>query len=883
MKSTPNQTTHRPLTTLLALAICLTMCLPAAATLVRGAQDISIPTSLTYTYTFQAPALSTCQLGSQAYTQLHVAGAMNMGKDVGGPQIPVTFVQLALPPMTTVDTLTVNGPSETVDTGSQLIEQPVAPFQQEVPVGSDAPTTIAYNPALYQLSTAYPASPYDDSYQIGYCRGYAILSLALMPVQYIPAQGTLSYHPSLTISITLKSAPANPLYRNSANDEFWVSHLVSNPAVVASYRTIMGRGATEYPGGLCDTSHHYDYVIVTTTTGGLDHWDTSDQTPYNWDSLMAEHSDLQCTLVTVQQIDACSDYQNDTPLFNDHQAHLREFCKDAYQDWGTQYILIAGGTTILGRLMTYEYESNVESDIYFSNLDNNFNKDQDSQWGEQGDLGFDLYSELYVGRLTVQTPQDASNWMTKSFKYAAQGDPNILDNTAFYGGEMGWTVGGDEFEDYCAIKGTDNYLGPIPSEHGQYPAWMGFQYGFETWNATYPGIPYNLSIRWTAESSPHAGWKGGNQGAAIAGLRDAINADQVSLISGVAHADPHMSLDVGSSDWRTQYHNTNPFFITDWGCHCGDYDDSNDQLSTMLFYSNTTLAFGCTYNTGYGWGSFTSTNSSSAIQQKNFWDYFFDLQNNSGSIANWQLGKAHAFARDEAAPTVNWTWSSAPGSYRGVIECCLLFADPAQRLKPARENHPPVTPTTPNGPSSGTVAINYTFTTSSTDPDNDPLYYEFNWGDGTTSGWVGPFASGTTGSGSHMWTSGGVFNVSVRAKDNIQAITDWSGTTTITMGAPILQVQKLKGGFSLKVTFINVGDGAAKVHWRVSISGVITQQHSGMIQSIPVNDPYVFKAMSSYFGLGKITVRIEASAMYGNSIDVTTKGFLLGPFILLTK
>ncbi len=889
MNKDPNHPTQRPITSLLVLAVCLTMCLPTAITVVRGEQGTQTPTTLTYTYAFQAPALSAFQLGSQVYTQLHLSGAMNLGKDVGGPSIPVSFVKLALPPMTTVDSLTVSGPAVTVDTGNTLMSQPIVPFQQELPVGSDAPATIAYNPSLYSLQTPYPQSSYDGSYDIGYCRGYAILSLPLMPVQYIPAQGMLLYHPQLTISITLKSAPMNQFYRNSPADEAWVQALVSNPEVVQSYRT-QSRATTEYPGGLCDPSQHFDYVIITTTQNGLDHWDTSDQTPYNWDSLMAEHSQegLQCTLVTVQDINACSDYFNATPLFNDLQAHVREFCKDAYQDWGTQYILIAASTPILGRLMDYNYESGVESDIYFSNLDKDFNADHDSHWGEEGDLGFDLYSELYVGRLTVESPQDASNWMTKSFNYANQGDPNILDNTAFYGGEMGWTVGGDEFEDYCAIKGTSDYLGPHPDDHGQYPAWLGFQYGFETWNATYPGIPYNLSIRWTAESSPHPGWQGGNQDAAIAGLRNAINADQVTLISGVAHADPHMSLDVGSSDWKTLYHNTHPFFITDWGCHCGDYDDSNDQLNAMLFYSDTNLAFGCTYNTGYGWGSFQDTNSSSAIQQKNFWDYFFDLENNSGSIGNWQLGKAHAFARDESAPTVNWTYDAAPGSYRGVIECCTLFADPAQRLKPARENHPPATPTIPTGPTSGTVAVNYTFTTSTTDPDNDPLLYEFDWGDGSTSGWVGPFASGSPGSASHVWTSGNIFNVSVRAKDTIGAITEWSGSTSITIGAPILQVQKIRGGLHVKIALLNVGDGNAKVTWRITIfgsfGGGITFQHSGHIDSLPVNEPVTLTPFTSgVFGFGKITLRVEASAVYGNNLLEDTQGFLFGPIAFIHK
>ena len=232
--------------------------------------------------------------------------------------------------------------------------------------------------------------------------------------------------------------------------------------------------------------------------------------------------------------------------------------------------------------------------------------------------------------------------MTKSFYYLDHNEMDYLDNAAFYGGNTGWNCEGDDFMDFSAIKGTNDWLGPIPHSDGPWPTWLGFLYGFETFNAENSGIPYNLSVMWTAEP-PNPGWKGGSESQAITGLRDAINADQVTLLSGIAHANSQMSLDVYDTSWESQYHNTKPFFIHDYGCHCGDMDASDDGvLHSMLFHSDTELAFGCVYNTGYGWGNFDTTNSSSALQTKLFWDYFFDVQNNSINPSNWQLAKAHA-------------------------------------------------------------------------------------------------------------------------------------------------------------------------------------------------------------------------------------------------
>jgi outer membrane protein assembly factor BamB len=94
-------------------------------------------------------------------------------------------------------------------------------------------------------------------------------------------------------------------------------------------------------------------------------------------------------------------------------------------------------------------------------------------------------------------------------------------------------------------------------------------------------------------------------------------------------------------------------------------------------------------------------------------------------------------------------------------------------------------PTQPSTPETTTIprTINtmYTFTTTSTDADTaDQLEYLFNWGDGTDSGWVGPYNSGVEASVSHSWTSPGTYEVKVKAKDpNVETI--WSPSVLITL------------------------------------------------------------------------------------------------------
>ncbi|MCJ7570588.1 MAG: hypothetical protein MUO82_01750, partial [Candidatus Thermoplasmatota archaeon] len=81
-------------------------------------------------------------------------------------------------------------------------------------------------------------------------------------------------------------------------------------------------------------------------------------------------------------------------------------------------------------------------------------------------------------------------------------------------------------------------------------------------------------------------------------------------------------------------------------------------------------------------------------------------------------------------------------------------------------NSRPVKPSTPSGTDSGKPKIEYTYSTTTTDPNGDVIYYFFNWSDGTNSGWVGPYNSSDTASAKHTWSSKGNYNITVKAKDD---------------------------------------------------------------------------------------------------------------------
>jgi outer membrane protein assembly factor BamB len=95
------------------------------------------------------------------------------------------------------------------------------------------------------------------------------------------------------------------------------------------------------------------------------------------------------------------------------------------------------------------------------------------------------------------------------------------------------------------------------------------------------------------------------------------------------------------------------------------------------------------------------------------------------------------------------------------------------------DNSSPSTPSI-DGPATGTIEQNYNYTIVSTDPEGNNISYYVNWGDGTNTGWIGPYISSQEQTVSHTWAKKGTYTIQVKAKDNYSAESDW-GILQVTM------------------------------------------------------------------------------------------------------
>ncbi len=110
----------------------------------------------------------------------------------------------------------------------------------------------------------------------------------------------------------------------------------------------------------------------------------------------------------------------------------------------------------------------------------------------------------------------------------------------------------------------------------------------------------------------------------------------------------------------------------------------------------------------------------------------------------------------------------------------LILATLAELAEASPLSNPPDKPVL-NGPTNGVVNEVYSFIAVTTEPDGEDVYYYFDWGDNTNSGWLGPYPPGQQVPAEKSWSQEGTYNVQVKAKDIYQVMSPWSDPLIVTI------------------------------------------------------------------------------------------------------
>jgi len=254
--------------------------------------------------------------------------------------------------------------------------------------------------------------------------------------------------------------------------------------------------------------------------------------------------------------------------------------------------------------------------------------------------------------------------------------------------------------------------------------------------------------------------------------------------------------------------------------------------------------------------------------------------NYSDIISNLAINAMLLHTGDMITPAITIDYLTLDDDNGNISDGTPHYREIAAGFGAHNMNAPPVSPGTPDapdGPDDGITDIKYTFSATTTDAEDDQIFYLFDWGDGKDSGWVGPYNSGDTGSASHMWIEGGNFEVRAKAKDEYGRESGWSDPHTITIIlGPRIEVVGIKSGFfKISTPIKNFGGLVAKgVQWKITLDGgaLIGKETTGT-EDIPAGGDITVTS-NLILGYGPTWVTVDALIPDGLSDTRKQSGFV---------
>ena len=292
-------------------------------------------------------------------------------------------------------------------------------------LGSDA------DPAIYGSAQWFPARA-GTLGPTGTMRGRPLATLALHPVRVRPSTGELEVATRIDVRIVTEADPD--------------ADLSARRRIIPEWETQFDLGAGSFGRGLEHLAPEtFPGARIEGATGARTQAAGGGFAPAAVPSV--EGSPVQYLIITnnamAAQMQRLADWRTRTgvptivrtvefiqanyPYGVDLQDRVRRFIKDAYLQWGTTHVLLGGDTDIIPPrygFTTFFSGNYIPTDLYYSDVDGNWNADGDSLFGEafqdssnQGD-GVNLVPDVYVGRAPVINVAQAQVFVDKTLQYS---------------------------------------------------------------------------------------------------------------------------------------------------------------------------------------------------------------------------------------------------------------------------------------------------------------------------------------------------------------------------------------------------------------------------------------------------------------------------------
>lgn len=321
------------------------------------------------------------RVAGERYDFITIPG-LELTGEVGHPCLPVKTVSFYIPRGKAVKEIRVESGDSITLAGNYLI----VPAQPELPImdGFEQEPALP-DEAIYSSAEPYPISPVSPVIS-GYVAGRKIASVKVFPLQYVPAARQVILNSEMVLEVELGDAETEPpvpieteSVRNLRNSV--VRGLVANGEDVDA----------DFAGAPLDPSDATEYLIIA-HPNHVDEYELLRE----WKT----RKGIPAEIVTT-------DYVLGTYGGRDDAEKLRNCIIDYYLSRSTAWVLLTlsvpkarirgcycsvGGTV----------DGGIPCDLYFADLDGDWNADGDGLWGEVAD-NVDLYSDVYVGRIPANT------------------------------------------------------------------------------------------------------------------------------------------------------------------------------------------------------------------------------------------------------------------------------------------------------------------------------------------------------------------------------------------------------------------------------------------------------------------------------------------------
>ncbi len=197
----------------------------------------------------------------------------------------------------------------------------------------------------------------------------------------------------------------------------------------------------------------------------------------------------------------------------------------------------------------------------------------------------------------------------------------------------------------------------------------------------------------------------------------------------------------------------------------------------------------------------------------------------------------------------------------------------------------------PYGPTKGLAGVDYIFSVDlPDDPECEPYFVMWDWGDGTNSDLIGPYPAGETVCANHTWTESGDYDLRVKIRDGC-GNEYWSDPWTITMVNVTELDIEIRGRFPGVITVVirNVGNEiaydvnfSADVIVKGIVFGLENTHSNGTVEALDSGDSVLWKfSTGPLFGSGWFKFIVTADAFNTDELIKEFKGLILLFFVII--